>query len=191
MSELQIIVAKEGFVFVGDVAREGDHVVIRRAKNVRRWGTSKGLGQLRGGPLTNTVLDPSGVVRVHVLNVVAQLEDLDEKKWNKALGAPPEIVEPRDPHKNVELVIAGRGWVFVGAVAREGDGLAIYQAQNLRRWNTSAGLGAAAINGPENCTLDDYGFARVHVLAATATIDCSARAWSSTLEASRAKRGSS
>jgi hypothetical protein len=48
---------------------------------IRRWGTTgKGLGALAGGPLPQTVLDPAGVVRVHALAVVFQM-DGDPAGW--------------------------------------------------------------------------------------------------------------
>ena len=39
-------------------------VTINGAKNIRRWGATKGLGQLATGPTTNTVADDYGTVRV-------------------------------------------------------------------------------------------------------------------------------
>lgn len=77
----QIVIAQRGWVFVGDVERSGDDVVIVGAQCVRRWGTTKGLGELaKNGPQPNTVLDPMGTVRLHVLAVVASL-DCEEEKW--------------------------------------------------------------------------------------------------------------
>ena len=63
----QIAILDRGFVFVGNVAIEGDWLLITDAQNVRRWGTSRGLGELAAkGPLKDTVLDPAGAVRVPV-----------------------------------------------------------------------------------------------------------------------------
>lgn len=56
----QIVVLDRGFVYVGDVQLKGDYVHLNNAKNIRRWGTSKGLGELLDGPLANTVTDPVG-----------------------------------------------------------------------------------------------------------------------------------
>src|SRR5207244_3177884 len=114
----QIIVGKEGWVFIGDVERDGDYVVLQRAHNIRWWGTSKGLGELIDGPTANTKLDALGVVRLHALNVVAGLE-ADPAKWKKPLGKPRETPFPRDGLLNTEIVIAERRWVFVGAVRRD------------------------------------------------------------------------
>ncbi len=60
---LQIVVLDRGFVYVGKVTLSGGECVIREAKNIRRWGTTNGLGQLVGGPTPNTELDVVGTVR--------------------------------------------------------------------------------------------------------------------------------
>ena len=77
----QIVIAQRGWVFVGDVERSGDDVTIIGAQCIRRWGTTKGLGELASsGPRPATVLDPMGTVRLHALAVVASL-DCEESKW--------------------------------------------------------------------------------------------------------------
>lgn len=57
-----IVVLDRGFVYVGNVAIDGDFVYITNAKNIRYWGTENGLGELRDGPLKETKLDPIGEV---------------------------------------------------------------------------------------------------------------------------------
>ena len=62
---LQIIVLDRGWVYVGNVQLISDFYLIHDACCIRRWGTTKGLGQLAtDGPLENTQLDPSPLVRV-------------------------------------------------------------------------------------------------------------------------------
>ena len=56
--EIQIVVIDRGFVYVGRTEWDGDMLIIRNAKNIRVWGTSKGLGELVNGPTSKTVLDP-------------------------------------------------------------------------------------------------------------------------------------
>jgi hypothetical protein len=81
-STWQIVIAERGWVYVGRISRDGDQVVIRDAQNVRRWGTTKGLGELAmNGPLAETQLDPYGTVRIHVLAVCGTVE-CDDKVWN-------------------------------------------------------------------------------------------------------------
>lgn len=58
----QIVVLDRGFVYVGEVKDAGDNLEITNAKNIRRWGTTKGLGELVNGPTHNTVLDDVGTV---------------------------------------------------------------------------------------------------------------------------------
>lgn len=77
----QIVIAQRGWVFVGDVERSGDDVTINNAQCIRRWGTTRGLGELaRGGPLSSTALDDMGTVRLHALAVVAAI-DCEAGKW--------------------------------------------------------------------------------------------------------------
>ena len=66
----QIIVVDRGFVYVGSVTIEGDMCRIRNARNIRRWGTTKGLGELVNGPLEDTVLDEYGEVLVPMKAVI-------------------------------------------------------------------------------------------------------------------------
>lgn len=87
MSTRQIIIGMERWQFVGFVQREGDHITITECQNIRRWGTTGGLGQLAlKGPQSDTVLDDYGTVRIHVLAVVATIE-CDEEAWAKKRGA--------------------------------------------------------------------------------------------------------
>ncbi len=70
----EIVVADRGWVWVGEVSREGEHLVIKNAKNIRRWGTTKGLGQLAlEGAQPNTVLDAAGTVKVPMRAVISTI----------------------------------------------------------------------------------------------------------------------
>jgi hypothetical protein len=57
-----IVVLDRGFVYVGDVAEQSDRITISNARNIRRWGTTQGLGELRDGPLRETTTDKVGSV---------------------------------------------------------------------------------------------------------------------------------
>lgn len=83
--EARIVICHRAWVFVGLVSREENEIVIRDAKNIRRWGTTKGLGELFTGPKANTVLDEAGTVRLHPLQIIATL-DVDAKAWKGHLG---------------------------------------------------------------------------------------------------------
>ena len=84
MSDVRIVIGQRGFVWVGDWTQEGDEIVLMRAKNIRRAASTKGFGELISGPLSQTVLDPCGTVRMHRLSVVASY-DCDAGKWAEAL----------------------------------------------------------------------------------------------------------
>lgn len=57
-----IVVLDRGFVYAGNVSRDGDCLRISEAKNIRVWGTTNGLGELRHGPTPSTKCDPVGEV---------------------------------------------------------------------------------------------------------------------------------
>jgi len=72
IGEKRIIVADRGWVFVGDCVDEGDgSVTIYNAKNIRRWGTTKGLGELANGPTSSTQVDDYGTVKTTAIVTIA------------------------------------------------------------------------------------------------------------------------
>lgn len=80
---LTIIIADRGFVWVGFANIVGDMCIVSDARQIRRWGTTKGLGELASsGPLKNTILDPCGTVRVPMRAVIALIE-CEAKKWTE------------------------------------------------------------------------------------------------------------
>ena len=72
IGEVRIIVADRGWVFVGSCTDEdnGD-VTIRNCRNIRQWGTTRGLGELVNGPTAKTVLDDYGTVRTRAIATIA------------------------------------------------------------------------------------------------------------------------
>lgn len=77
----KIVVLHRGWIVVGDAKKEGNEIVVENASVVRRWGTTKGLGELAAeGPRPNTVLDPCNTVRAHELAVVMTM-DCNAEKW--------------------------------------------------------------------------------------------------------------
>jgi hypothetical protein len=71
--ETKIVVLDRGFVYVGKVADEGENIRITNCRNIRRWGTSKGLGELVGGPTPATQLDLVGEVIAPKRAVIHQI----------------------------------------------------------------------------------------------------------------------
>ena len=61
---LCICVMDKGFIYVGNLTIANGIVTIADAKNIRRWGTTNGLGQLaEQGAQADTKLDEYGTVR--------------------------------------------------------------------------------------------------------------------------------
>ena len=79
-----IVVLDRGFVYVGKVTVDGDWCCIENAKNIRVWGTTKGLGELVNGPTPNTKLDAVGNVRAPLRAVISIIDTKDDK-WNSVL----------------------------------------------------------------------------------------------------------
>ena len=78
----------------------------------------------------------------------------------------------------LRIVVAQRGWVFVGRVSQDGDSVVISDAKCIRRWGTQKGLGQLAANGPQSSTiLDETGTVRMHALSIVAQIDCAEEKW--------------
>ena len=72
IGDKRIIVAGRGQVFAGDCIDNDDgSVTISNAKNIRRWGTKKGLGELSNGPLDDTVYDEYGTVKTIPIIIIA------------------------------------------------------------------------------------------------------------------------
>ena len=81
LSGFAIVVLDRGFVYVGNVEIADDWCVITNARNVRVWGTTKGLGQLAlEGPQKATVIDVVGTVRAPIRAVIHIVES-EETKW--------------------------------------------------------------------------------------------------------------
>lgn len=82
---IQIAVLDRGFVYVGRVRTDADWCYLTDAQNIRRWGTSSGLGQLaQNGPTPQTKLDKVGSLKAPMKTVIS-LIDVEESVWVKAL----------------------------------------------------------------------------------------------------------
>lgn len=78
--DIKIVVADRGYVYVGVVEETADFVKMSNAKNIRYWGTTKGLGELVNGPLTNTKLDVVGSLKIPNRAIISII-DVDQKAW--------------------------------------------------------------------------------------------------------------
>lgn len=81
--EIRIVILQRGWIYVGRFYQDGVNCRLEDAKNVRNWGTTKGLGEIAlNGPTDATKLDESPTVKFHELTVVASLV-CKADKWNK------------------------------------------------------------------------------------------------------------
>lgn len=82
--DVRIVVLQRGWVYIGVFSKDAKNgeCVLEKASCIRRWGTSKGLGELVNGPTTSTVLDAAGTVRFHELTVVSMI-DANGEAWSK------------------------------------------------------------------------------------------------------------
>jgi hypothetical protein len=78
--DIKIVVADRGFVYIGIVTESDNFLTLNNAKNIRIWGTTKGLGELVNGPLTNTKLDSVGNVKIPMRAVISII-DVEQSKW--------------------------------------------------------------------------------------------------------------
>jgi len=75
-----IVVLDRGFVYVGAVSTDDRWLYIESAANIRRWGTTRGLGELVTGPKPETKLDPAGNVKAP-LSALVHLIEVEARQW--------------------------------------------------------------------------------------------------------------
>lgn len=78
--DIRIVILQRGWVMVGRYERDGSYCTLRDAKVVRKWGTTRGLGEIaENGPMPETVLDPCPLVEFHELTVIATIRCAADK----------------------------------------------------------------------------------------------------------------
>jgi hypothetical protein len=78
---------------------------------------------------------------------------------------------------DIKIAVLDRGFVYVGRVSWEDDFLILTNAQNIRIWGTTKGLGEL-VNGPVSGTkLDRVGIVRVPKRALISLIDVEQSKW--------------
>jgi hypothetical protein len=84
--EIKIVILQRGWCMVGILEKNGSECRLHNAAVIRKWGTTKGLGEIaKGGPTSDTVLDKCyGVVEFDSLTVVASVA-CQEEKWKSEL----------------------------------------------------------------------------------------------------------
>ena len=84
--DIRIVILQRGWVFVGNFSQKGGNCKLENAANIRRWGTTKGLGELAiTGPLGNTVLDKCPTTEFHELTVIATIK-CEVSAWHDKLS---------------------------------------------------------------------------------------------------------
>lgn len=82
--DVKIVILQRGWVYVGRYTQNSDTMMceLNQAYCIRKWGTTKGLAELKDGPTGDTVLDPAGKVTFHLLTTIAVIE-CDGAAWKK------------------------------------------------------------------------------------------------------------
>lgn len=80
--DLKIVVLQRGWNLIGRFSQDGTKCFLKNAQVIRRWGTTKGLGELAlEGKKKDTILDPTnGVVEFDILTMVLSIS-AKESVW--------------------------------------------------------------------------------------------------------------
>jgi hypothetical protein len=82
---IKIVILPRGWNMIGYFSKDGSNCKLENASVIRRWGTTKGLGELADkGKLEDTILDPCGTVEFHELTVIATIH-CKESVWNSLI----------------------------------------------------------------------------------------------------------
>ena len=80
-STVRIAVLNRGWIVIGRVSQKKNKTFISNASIIRKWGTTKGLGELAEfGVLNNTILDKCNDIEVETINVVL-LMNCNKDSW--------------------------------------------------------------------------------------------------------------
>ena len=80
--------------------------------------------------------------------------------------------------QNIKIVVADRGWIFVGRVWKGENSIKIENANIIRRWGTTEGLGELAIKGPlEETKLDKCLDVEIPNESVKAIFNCNQSKW--------------
>ena len=83
--DVKIVILPRGWNMIGYFSQEGSKCKLEKAAVIRRWGTTKGLGELAiSGKLKDTVLDFCPTVEFHELTVIATIA-CKESVWESVL----------------------------------------------------------------------------------------------------------
>ncbi len=84
-----------------------------------------------------------------------------------------ETTPTSKPPSTPTIVVADRGWCWVGNVTQSSESVTITDASCIRYWGTKRGIGQLAIEGPQRETkLDPAGTVIVPMRAVIALLPC-------------------
>lgn len=78
----------------------------------------------------------------------------------------------------LQIAVLDRGFVYIGRIENVANGITIHNAQNIRYWGTTKGLGELALCGKQSTTkIDNVGQVKVPTRAIIHVIDCDESKW--------------
>jgi len=85
---------------------------------------------------------------------------------------------PEPTEAPLSIIVADRGWVFVGHMRTDEASHKMHDARVVRRWGTSKGLAELAIRGPsENTKLDTAAAVTIPNSSVVAVFTCDESKW--------------
>ena len=78
--DIRIVILSYGWVLMGEYAFADGFITLTNASIIRRWGTTKGLGQIAlHGTTPDTILEPVGDFEAPIGSVVGSIRFVYEK----------------------------------------------------------------------------------------------------------------
>lgn len=92
------------------------------------------------------------------------------------------VITAQPGSNDIRIAVLQRGWVVVGRFSQDGDMCKLSNANVIRVWGTTKGLGEIAIGGPTTKTiLDKSPDIEFHILTSVMLINCVRSAWENKL----------
>jgi len=104
---------------------------------------------------------------------------VDEVSINGVSYIRKDSVKQEELKGDIKIVVLQRGWVMVGRFERNGSDCKLHNAQVIRSWGTTRGLGELALNGKTDSTKLDpcNGLVEFDYLTVVASISCKEDIW--------------
>lgn len=136
---VELVIISNGFVYVG--RHDAENCTIYDPRNVRRWGTTNGIGQIAfGGPTSETALDACGDIIYNPQHLICTIATADGV-FDEALKRDAVTYD-----ENKCVVVAESGFVFIGICEDRPASLHISDASMVRSWSRETGaLGGVSL----------------------------------------------